>query len=101
MKKGYCFPRKVKYQHRLHKGTLLAFTTLYNQFCEKWPIRRTKDTEEELYAVKKKIQNGIVGALNDSKSQNLSYFVVFLPVRSVHRDAFRPRRRERSLAKNV
>ena len=62
-----------------------------------------KDTEEELYAVKKKkkIQNGIVGALHDSKFQNLSYFAVFLPVRSVHRDAFRPRSREHSLAKNV
>ena len=49
----------------------------------------------------KKIQNGIVGALHDSKFQNLSSFAVFLPVRSVHRDAFRPRSREHSLAKKV
>ena len=54
-----------------------------------------------LCSEKKKLQNGIVGALHDSKFQNLSYFAVFLPVRSVHRDAFRPRSRERSLAKNV
>ena len=33
---------------------------------------------------KKKKKNGIVGALHDSKFQNLSYFAVFLPVRRVY-----------------
>ena len=29
-------------------------------------------------------QNAIVGALHDSKLQNLSYFAVFLPIRRVY-----------------
>ena len=33
---------------------------------------------------KKHTQHGIVGALHDSKFQNLSYFAVFLPVRRLY-----------------